>query len=242
MRWGRLGHLAGAALLCAATACPAAGDIRPQPRPAAEPIPAARWDHRAESERWSRAVLHALDTHGKRLIEETPRDADEWCPGYADADRPQRRAFWVGFLSALAKHESTWKPKAVGGDGRWYGLLQILPATARGYGCRAGSGAELKSGAANLACAVRIMARTVPRDGVIDARSPRWSGVAADWGPLRSELKKADMIGWLRGQDYCTIAASPRPRLRPETQIVEGPRPASRPMRLAINEAAGDPT
>ena len=89
-------------------------------------------------------------------------------------------------MSALAKHESTYRPWAVGGGGRWYGLLQILPATARGYKCNARTGQSLKDGAANLSCAVRIMAHTVPRDGVIHGyRGRKGQGVTADWGPMR---------------------------------------------------------
>lgn len=145
----------------------------------------------------------------------TPKDIRDWCPGYARADLATRRAFWVGFLSALAKHESTWNPRAVGGGGLWYGLLQILPATARLFGCKARTGAALKDGAANLSCGIRIMAQTVTRDGVISARRPRWSGVAADWGPLRKAAKREEMAAWLKAQDYCQMQASPRPQPRP---------------------------
>jgi hypothetical protein len=91
--------------------------------------------------------------------------------------------------------------------------LQILPATARGYKCRVGTGAALKDGAANLSCAARIMAVTVPRDGVIYA--PGGKGVAADWGPMRSRAKRADMAGWLRAQPYCQPRGSLRPPIKP---------------------------
>lgn len=190
---------------------------RPKPRPSITPeiIPDTRWDHLSESARWTRAALDALKTHGAPLVRVVPKDVAEWCPAYPQAGAEQRRAFWVGFLSALAKYESRWRPRAVGGNGRWYGLLQILPATARGYRCRAQSGEALQSGGANLSCAVRILARTVPRDGVIQARQPRWSGVAADWGPMRSEIKRSEMAEWLRSQDYCQRMTSPRPMPRP---------------------------
>ena len=121
--------------------------------------------------------------------------------------------FWLGFMSALAKYESTYKPQAVGGGGRWYGLLQILPATARGYECHAGSRAALTNGAANLSCAVRIMAVTVPRDGVVAGNGSR--GVGADWGPLRSRAKRTEMSAWLKRQSYCTNPGATRPVTRP---------------------------
>lgn len=176
-------------------------------------IPRTRWEHRGESKLWTRAALSALKAHGQVLEKTVPRDIENWCPAYGEADAEGRRAFWVGFLSTLAKHESTYKPEAVGGGGKWYGLLQILPSTARGYKCRAGTGTALKNGAANLSCAIRIMAVTVPRDGVV---SQGMRGVAADWGPLHSRAKRSDMERWMRRQSYCTVLNSVRPRERPE--------------------------
>jgi hypothetical protein len=95
-------------------------------------------------------------------------------------------------------------------------LLQILPGTARGYKCRAGTGAGLKNGPANLSCAIRIMAHTVTRDGVIHGyRGRRGQGVTADWGPMHSSAKRRDMSGWLRQQTYCAPLNAVRPRARP---------------------------
>ena len=101
------------------------------------------------------------------------------------------------------------------GCGRWYGLLQILPATAQGYECAAGTGEALKSGAANLSCAVRIMAYTVKRDGLIHGRDSKWRGVSADWGPMRNAAKRADMARWLKRQNYCKPVNALRPKARP---------------------------
>lgn len=219
-------------LLCWPWPLAAAEAVRPVPRPAdLQVIPAARWDFRPDGQDWTRAALSALRSHGAPLARMEPADIRQWCPGYVAADAAARRAFWVGFLSALAKHESTWRPNAVGGGGLWYGLMQILPSTARLYGCKARTGAALKSGPANLSCAIRIMAKTVPRDGVIHGRSPRWSGVSADWGPMRSPAKRQEMANWLRGQDYCQMHISPRPRPRPAPEgWVMGPRrPLLRP-------------
>ena len=199
-----------------------AGAARPVLRPRArdETVPQARWAHRPEAMLWTRSALAALGDHGRPLVNMVPGDILEWCPAYPQADADQRAAFWVGFMSALTKHESTYKPHAVGGGGLWYGLLQILPSTARAYKCRARNGAALKDGSANLSCGVRIMARTVPRDGVIHAYTRaskrRWRGVSADWGPMRSEVKRRDMAGWLKAQSYCQPLSSKRPRARPE--------------------------
>lgn len=175
-------------------------------------IPRARWDHRGDAPLLTRSALSALKAHGTALTALVPRDIAAWCPAYAAGPAKQRRAFWVGFLSALAKHESTYDPQAVGGGGRWHGLLQILPATARGYGCRARSGTALRHGPENLSCAIRIIAHTVTRDGVV---SEGMRGVAADWGPLHSRTKRRDMQQWLRAQSYCKPRVVQRPRARP---------------------------
>lgn len=163
--------------------------------------PLMRWDHRTEAADWTKTAMTAIVSgHGAGLTAIVPADYQNWCPAYAQNNTQDRAAFWVGLLSAMAKHESTWNPAAVGGGGKWYGLVQILPATARGYGCNAQSGAALKNGSANLSCAVRIMAFTVKRDGVI---SKNMRGVAADWGPFHSARKRADMREWVSEQSYC---------------------------------------
>ena len=178
-------------------------------------VPRTRWIHQTDHLIWNRAALSALKGHAAPLVEMVPKDIQTWCPHYPEASDADRRAFWLGFMSALAKFESTYNPDAVGGGGKWYGLLQILPATARGYKCRVGTGEALKDGAANLSCALRIMAVTVPRDGVVHAKDNRWRGVSADWGPMRSPSKRADIANWLKRQPYCASRGSIRPRTRP---------------------------
>ncbi|WP_322865424.1 transglycosylase SLT domain-containing protein [Aquicoccus sp. G2-2] len=194
-----------------------------RPRARTEALPHARWSSRPEARLWTRAALSAMKGPGRPLVRMVPGDIQSWCPAYPMAGPDQRAAFWVGFMSALSKHESTYRPDAVGGGGLWYGLLQILPSTARLYKCRARSGAALKDGPANLSCAIRIMARTVPRDGVINAhlrgKKRSWRGVSADWGPMRSAAKRRDMERWLKQQSYCKPMHSIRPHLRPDTLV-----------------------
>ena len=177
-----------------------------------------RWDDaRANSHLWTRAALSAVQGDARALIETVPEDVRDWCPAYPENPPEARAAFWVGFMSALSKHESTYRPDAVGGDGRWHGLLQISPATARGYGCRATTGAALRRAGDNLRCAARIMAATVSRDGVIYGLEGRYLGVSADWGPLRRAAKRQDIAEWTQQQDYCRSLSAVRPKSRPLT-------------------------
>lgn len=161
---------------------------------------ATLFGQRAEASAWTEKALSALDMQGARLVETVPADIDVYCPAYRDAGPEERKTFWVTFLSALAKHESTWRPDVSGGGGAWHGLLQISPQTAQGYGCQARSAQALKDGGANLSCAIRIMSVTVPRDGVI---SQGMGGVAADWGPFHTASKRADIQARTRSAAVC---------------------------------------
>jgi hypothetical protein len=159
-----------------------------------------RWDTEERGAHWTRAAMAALDSHGSPLIALVPEDIAQYCPGYQDASPRVRKAFWVNLIASLSYHESTWRPDVSGGEGEWHGLLQIAPATARGYGCVAGDADALKDGALNVSCGIRIMAETVPRDDVI-SRGMR--GIAADWGPFHQESKRNDIKAYTRGLSYC---------------------------------------
>lgn len=189
-------------VLCTLSACMQTTD---QPETAsASLLPAMRWDHRPEADQWTASTLAALRIEGAVLETTVPSDIAAFCPAYASAPAADRRAFWAGFLSALAKHESTWNPQAKGGGGKWIGLMQIAPQTAKANGCEASSGQGLTDGSANLACAVKIAAKQVGRDGaIVTDGSGGWRGVARDWAPLRSAEKRADVAGWTRAQSYC---------------------------------------
>lgn len=154
-----------------------------------------RWDHRAESDHWTQSTMAAVST--TKLTRIVPQDIADFCPAYPKASQAERAAFWTGLLSAIAKHESTWNPRAAGGGGRYLGLMQISRATWGNFGC----GGNIRDGADNLACAVRIMARQVGRDGVVGAGGR--GGVARDWGPMKVSAKRADIAGWTRKQAYC---------------------------------------
>ncbi|MBL9051988.1 MAG: transglycosylase SLT domain-containing protein [Tabrizicola sp.] len=163
--------------------------------------PPMQWDHHPEGEEWTESTLVALSTKDQLLSERVPADIETWCPGYADASVDERRAFWAGLLSAVAKYESTWNPQASGGGGRWIGLMQISPRSAANYGCEATSVVALKDGEANLECAVEIMSTQVAKDGLVAGGGNR--GIGRDWAPLRSNEKRSAMASWTSQQPYC---------------------------------------
>lgn len=158
-------------------------------------LPATRWDHRPEADVWTQSMLDALKTDGALLLSSIPQDIDTYCPGYKEASTDDRAAFWVGMFSAIAKYESTWNPQAKGGGGRYLGLLQISPATARNVGC---DSKGLLDGATNLDCAVRIAANRVPSSAV--------AGLTTDWGPMHDRSKRVEVAAWTSAQSYCQAA------------------------------------
>jgi soluble lytic murein transglycosylase-like protein len=164
-------------------------------------LPVMRWDHAAQAQDWTRTALAVVAAHDGQLARVVPQDIEAYCPGYASASLEDRRAFWVAVLSATAKYESSFNAKAVGGKGRYVGLMQIMPSTAKHSGCEADSSAELKDGAANLTCAIRIAAPKVARDGLVAGRGN--AGIARDWGPWASSKKRAAMAAWTSQQSYC---------------------------------------
>lgn len=177
----------------------------PLPRPALA-VPPLHWDEMRPGMEaparpgWGPALFRAVLAQ-EGLLDVVPEDIEAWCPAYADAGPDQRAAFWAGLVSALSWYESTHRADAVGGGGRWFGLVQIAPATARYRGCAVGTGEALMNGAANLRCAVRIMAQNVERDGVV-SRGMR--GVAAEWGPFHSSQRREGMRAWVSEQAYCS--------------------------------------
>lgn len=188
------------AAVCVAIGLTAAACVKTPEVEDVAPLPVMAWDHKPEAAEWTESALAALKAQGAPLLSEYPEDISEWCPGYLKANEEGRAAFWVGIMSALAKHESTWNPAASGGGGAWIGLTQIDPRTAKGYECDAQTADELKDGSANLSCAIRIAAVTVPRDGLVATGR---KGLAADWGPFVNDTKRADMVAWTREQSYC---------------------------------------
>jgi Transglycosylase SLT domain len=105
---------------------PSLASVLPQPTP-----PVMRWDHRPEAAEWTTRSLAAIARHDDVLASRVPADIQAWCPGYDKNEPKDRRAFWAGLLSAVAKYESTWNPAASGGGGRYIGLMQISPKTAK---------------------------------------------------------------------------------------------------------------
>lgn len=160
--------------------------------PTTEAMPVMAWDHRPEATDWTEATLEALKAEGAVLASTVPMDVAAFCPTYAEATPDERRAFWAGLFSAIAKFESTWNPQATGGGGRYFGLLQISPTTADYVGCDG----NLHDGVDNLQCAVKIAAKDA------DVGEPV-ARITRAWGPMHSADKRSQVAAFTRAQSYC---------------------------------------
>ena len=166
-------------------------------------MPPMQWDVRPEGRAWTASTLAAIESHDPVLAEAVPADVDTWCPGYEEASIEERRAFWAGLMSAVARYESSWNPQAAGGGGRYIGVMQISPRSADYHQCEADTASELKAGAENLECATQMVAKAVATDGVVVGGGNR--GIGRDWMPFRNAEKRAAMAAWTRAQPYCKL-------------------------------------
>ncbi|KFI31488.1 lytic transglycosylase [Haematobacter massiliensis] len=183
-------------LLAALVMVPLSACSTPQSVEVPTALPVAQWDHRPEATKWTKSTLNALKAEGAVLLSAVPDDVDVFCPGYRTASAEERSAFWTGLFSSIARYESTWNPEAKGGGGRYLGLMQISPRTAKYVGCEE-TASGLYDGASNLACAVKIAARKADRAGVAE--------VVSDWGPMHDPAKRAQISKWTRTQAYCQV-------------------------------------
>jgi len=175
----------------------------------------ARWGDTPQRRAWTEAAWAAVKANGTALWRPAflPQDIAAYCPAYGAQDETGRQLFWVGLLSSLALFESNYDPAvtyresfpdAQGEPVISRGLLQLSIESANGYGCGITDAQQLHDPATNIACAVRILNRQVPRGGSISARvNGTWNGAAAYWSPFRRPEQRADIAAWTAAQPYC---------------------------------------
>lgn len=186
------------AVLCLLTACTTAPVTPPTPVPsvpAVEPIKdqplikyQADWD-KVHPE-WTPILVQALKDHGESLLK-----------GHREGECGDRIAFYVMFLSSLARYESNFKPETTytenfrDNQGNLIvsrGPLQLSKESANGYGCKITDEKQLHDVKTNLTCSVRILNKWVDKDEAISGKSDsgKWLGCARYWSPCR----KADKL------------------------------------------------
>lgn len=164
----------------------------------------AAWAASNKDGSWTRMAERAVAASALPKLQ--PKDIGFFCPLYPRLTSKERKKFWVGLLSAMAKPESNFQPQ------RFYrekfadrkgqpvisrGLLQISieSANQKRYSCAVPYPAKLHDPATNLQCGAKILARWVRTDGVITQRKATstyygggryWSVLRADKGHLKT--------------------------------------------------------
>ncbi len=163
--------------------------------PGGEDLP---WRDQPRADEWTEATVAALQAEGVTLLSSMPSDVLTYCPGYAKQNPEQRLAFWTALLAQAAGQESGWNPKATGAQG--VGLMQIGPQKARDFECQG----LMNDGAANMACAVRILNANIAEDGAIAQSADHAPTASAEqWMTFRDTSQRSELARFTRQQSYC---------------------------------------
>ncbi len=177
----------------------------------------AAWAKKNTDGNWTSAAEMAVTN--SQLVESVPKDINNFCPAYSTRNAEDRKVFWVGLLSIVARPESNFKPEAKytenfadaqGNKVVSRGLLQISieSANQKKYACGIKKAEDLHDPAANLACGVKILDAWVKTDHVIAAYgtgAPRGGG--RYWSTLREKNKHlAEIMKFTRSLKVCSAA------------------------------------
>jgi len=178
----------------------------------------AAWARRNPDGAWTAAAETAVAASS--LPQAVPADVEKFCPGYAARNPDERKVFWVGLLSIVARPESNFEPgtkftekftDAQGNKVVSRGLLQISieSANQRRYSCGIVKAKDLHDPSVNLGCGVKILDAWVKTDNVIatwGTGSP--AGGGHYWSKLREKNNYLPAITtFTRGLKVCTAGA-----------------------------------
>lgn len=163
---------------------------------------------------WNKFTLEAIDVHAPQLKRIAPNDFKKYCgKDFAKLSEDERAAFYLSLISALARFESSFKPDvtytesftdAKGKKVISRGLLQISQESANGYGCGITDAKMLHDPRTNLSCGVRILARWVEKDGVIQGGGTgAWKGAARYWSPFRKAERYEKIQAFTKQAGFC---------------------------------------
>ena len=150
----------------------------------------AIWDHaHADSETWTLTTLFEISAHRKDL--EKARDLEEFCPGYSRASSYQKDTCWLRLISAMAKFESSFRPKATYLEATGQTSVGLLMMDPR-HCPNAPTLEKLQIAEPNIQCAIPRLALLVARDSMISG--PKNSGGAAYWSVLREPYRFGNLF------------------------------------------------
>lgn len=145
----------------------------------------ALWDRKSDGAEWSREVLEEVRSRSE--IFDSAKDINDFCPSYAVASSFQKESCWLRIVSAMARYESSFRPRATyieSSGATSVGLLMMNPEHCPG----ANTLEQQQSASANIRCALARMSLLIKRDGYISGPAEA-KGAAAYWSVLRSPYR-----------------------------------------------------
>ena len=177
----------------------------------------AAWSKKNTDGTWTTAAEAAVTS--SQLTNAAPTDISKFCPAYLTKKPEDRKIFWVGLLSIVARPESNFKPEtkytenfldAQGKNVVSRGLLQISieSANQKKYSCGIKKADDLHDPSVNLACSVKILDAWIKTDNVIATYGtgpPRGGG--RYWSTLRENNKHLpELTKFTKGLKVCSAA------------------------------------
>jgi hypothetical protein len=165
---------------------------------------------RAWKQEWNQVIAEALEDIGQPLLEDDKVPADEvraLCPGYFDASREEKKAFWALLFASIARLESGFDPERTFMEPRplrtlSVGLLQLSYGDqTRHAGCPLEPmEANITDPAVNLRCGVAILRNQLSaRSTLFPKRFYYWSVLTRKRSQIeRDFLQHREQFGFCR--------------------------------------------
>ena len=156
----------------------------------------------------TRITLGELDRLDQSFFDIVPRDARQWCPAFARQTNEGRKAFYLGFISGIARFETDFRAhakhlEAISGHYS-RGLLQLGQLSLSYYPesrCDvSGDPRQLHDLQENLSCGAMLIDHWVRRDnyiasdGNLGEDDGSYFGAARYWSTLRKGRRGHDEI------------------------------------------------
>ncbi|PUE24775.1 transglycosylase SLT domain-containing protein [Limnohabitans sp. Jir72] len=177
----------------------------------------AAWAKKNIDGTWTAAAEKAVSASS--LTSSVPIDIVKFCPAYETKSIEERKVFWVGLLSIIARPESNFEADAKyiekfnDSKGKRVvsrGLLQISveSASQKRYSCGLKIAEDLHNPSVNLACGVKILDAWVKNDNVIATYGKNPSrGGARYWSTLREKNNHLqELTSFTRSLSVCALA------------------------------------
>ncbi len=171
------------------------------------------WDWRRDHDSYHSCAKSIIIEEAPSLLETTPKDIENYRPGYAELSPSERLEFWSLFLSIISWMESSHRAEhfyeeigitdSSGENVISRGLLQFSFESARGYYSELETPEQLHEPETALRVGILALQRFISEDNVISqGRKGAWKGAARYWSVLRKNDKHDQIKDWLTNANY----------------------------------------